>query len=152
MAEGNSGSGKNGIAQLIGVAVGVVSVVLIGNSMATSLEREIAYERESARVLIGSLKEQIRGLHEEVGTHVALDAQRWEEIAETTSSTQQRFVEVETQFSDLERRIRDLEHWQITWYATVPATDATQDQKIAILEYKVLGAEVGQRRVKEPIK
>ena len=141
--------GPNGIAQLLGVATGVVALVLVGQSMASSLEREIAYERKMTAQLISSQQSRIDTLESQVHSHERGDTSKWSEVSTTSSSTQQRFVEVETQFNDLERRIRDLEEWQLAWYSRFPTSDATQDQKIATLEWKVFGATIGEQRVKE---
>jgi len=143
------------------VLAGVLALGWVGNSVSNSLEatqantrasleREIAYERETMELLIRQEKEQVKALAKEFHEHVKHDLRLWQDVASESSATGQRFVEVETQFSDLERRIRDLEGWQTVWHSTVPATDATQDQKIAALEATVFGQEIGERRVKDP--
>ena len=97
----------NGIAQLLGVTAGIIAILLVGSNMSNSLEREIKYERETMNLLVSAQKGRIARLDEMLHSHMDGDVDNWRRVNEANSETNQRFVEVETQFDDLERRIRD---------------------------------------------
>ena len=135
-------NGKNGIndgVKAFGAFSGVL-LMLVGvyaltqpaderlNQRIEFLEREIERSVISTTDSIGETRGEIRA-HEGIVGHPGVLAQQ--------ATMQQRFGEVETQFDDLERRIRDLEDWQIWWLRVMPTLDATQAEKIFRLEQTI---------------
>jgi hypothetical protein len=61
------------------------------------------------------------------------------ELKSDIATISERFREVETQFAGLSRRIEDQEQWLDGWYATVPAMDSRQSERIRHLELHEYG-------------
>ena len=59
------------------------------------------------------------------------------ENAKDISAMQEKFGKVEIQFENIERRMKDIENWQIWWQTEFPGLDSAQDVRLDALEREV---------------
>ena len=69
-----------------------------------------------------------------IRTCMANDDARERSDAKELASLQEKFREVETQFSGVEARVAELEEWYRWWSRNVPSIDATQNERLKHLE------------------
>ncbi len=66
-------------------------------------------------------------------------------LIEQQAGNSEKFREIDTRFSEHERRIRMYEEWQLWWQRTVPTMDAKQNEKLYRIEVEIYGKDHVQR-------
>ncbi len=126
--EKNNGT-SNG-PKAFGAVVALVAVVAGVYAMVEPMGQRIAGLQERLK----ETREDLKGLS---ATHLRTEenhATVHTDFAARMAAMGKMFVEVETQFRSLDRRVTSYEEWAVWWQRTVPALDASQDEKIKALE------------------
>ena len=112
-------SGSNNGSKVFGPILGLAAIIAGIFAMMRPLIQRVDFLERQLDNAIAAMRE---------------DDVREREDAAKMSATREKFVEVETQFSDLEKRISDQEAWLDWWHKNMPKVTACHEQRLKYLE------------------
>ena len=148
MSNGDSKPANNVGAKAFGGVVALVAIVAGVYAMVEPMNQRIDFIERQQKDANVQLREVISKLSSELRQHEAITGH--DGLIQQVAMTREQFREVETQFTDMERRIEGYEEWQLWWQRTVPTSLATLNEKVYRLETETYGEAKAMPKVDIP--